>query len=153
VSADSLSDFCARAGFVQVSLTRNAIGHLQIDAEIDGRPATLLLDTGASNTVLDGRSAAERGLALASSAETAAGLGTIGQTLSTAVLGQLRLGVWSAREVKVAVIDLSHVNAALASKEARAVDGVLGNDLLLRHAAIIDLAAPALYLAARPTIA
>ena len=140
-----LAELLIERGLVELTLERSAIGHLEIDGALDDVPARFLIDTGASSTVIDRASAEARSLTRETSNERAAGLGTIGQA-TEATEARLRLGSLDLGRVKVAVLDLSHVNAALAQHGAGAIDGVIGNDLLIARQAILDVVGARLYL-------
>jgi len=141
-----LAAFLAARGFVAVPLRLNAVGHFELEAEINGQPARLLLDTGASRTVLSTPSAARLGLRTTPSAERAHGVGAGDHATETAVLDELRLGALRLREVTTWTFDLGHVNRALEARGGGAIDGALGGDLLRPAEAIIDYARATLYL-------
>ena len=48
------------------------------------------------------------------------------------------LGSWERSGLQIVLIDLSHVNQALANHEAPEVDGILGADVLRLGRAVID---------------
>ena len=62
VSPGELAPFLLGLGFVSVPLQVNAVGHFELAAEVTGRRARFLLDTGASHTVVSTPSAERFGL-------------------------------------------------------------------------------------------
>jgi len=143
-----LAAFLTTRGFVAVPLRLNAVGHFELEAEINGQPARLLLDTGASRTVLATPSAARLGLRTAASAERARGVGAGDHATETTVLDELRLGDLRLRGVAAWTFDFGHVNRALEARGSAAVDGALGGDVLRPAEAVIDYARATLYLRA-----
>jgi clan AA aspartic protease (TIGR02281 family) len=143
-----LAAFLGARGFAAVPLAVNAVGHFELEAEVNGRPARLLLDTGASHTVLATPSAARLGLRTAPSTERAGGVGAADHATEVAVVDELRLGAVRLRDVAVWTFDLGHVNRALAARGGAPIDGAVGGDVLRPAAAVIDYARATLYLRA-----
>jgi clan AA aspartic protease (TIGR02281 family) len=98
--AGDLAAFLVAQGFAAVPLRVNAVGHFELAAEVNGQPARLLLDTGASHTVLATPSAARLGLRTAPSAERAGGVGTSDHATETTRIDELRLGAVRLPEVE-----------------------------------------------------
>jgi clan AA aspartic protease (TIGR02281 family) len=144
-----LATFLAARGFVAVPLEVNAVGHFELSAEVNGQPARMLLDTGASHTVFATPSAARLGLRTAPAAERAGGVGSSDHATETATVEALRLGALELRGVAAWTFDLSHVNRALVARGGAEVDGAVGGDLLRPAEAVIDYARATLYLRAR----
>jgi clan AA aspartic protease (TIGR02281 family) len=144
-----LAAFLVGHGFAAVPLRVNAVGHFEIAAEVNGQPARLLLDTGASHTVLATPSAARLGLRTTPSAERAGGVGASDHATETAQIDELRLGAVRLLGVAAWTFDLAHVNAALEARGGTPVDGALGGDVLRPAEAVIDYARATLYLRPR----
>lgn len=110
-------------------MERLGTGHLMVTADVQGRPLSLLVDTGASTSVLTPESADELELSFraggASGMGAGGGLGKIKVTL----LEGLSLGTRDYDPFLVAVMDLS----SLAEKFDTQVHGILGNNFLRRH--------------------
>ena len=143
-----LGAFLRTHGFVAVPLRVNAVGHFELEAHVDGRPARMLLDTGASHTVFATPSAARLGLRTAPSSERAHGVGGGGHATETTVVDELRLGDVRLRRVAAWTFDLGHVNQALEARGGTPVDGAVGGDVLRPAEAVIDYARATLYLRA-----
>ena len=143
-----LATFLSARGFVAVPLTVNAVGHFELAAEVNGRPARLLLDTGASHTVFATPSAARLGLSTTPSPERAGGVGASDHATESTVVDELRLGAVRLRAVAAWTFDLGHVNQALVARGGAPIDGAVGGDVLRPAEAVIDYARATLYLRA-----
>ena len=145
----ALHDFLTARGYTAVALVCNAAGHFELaDAQLDGVPVRLLLDTGASHTVIERATAARLAVASSPSQRRGGGVGGTDQTLTTVTASTLQLGEVSCHDVTLYAMDLSHVSAALAAHGGSAIDGAVGGDLLRPRNAVIDYAGGMLYLRA-----
>ena len=133
-----LPEFLASQGYVEIPLTRTSVGQIEVQAEVNGEEALLLVDTGASGTVFDEASAGRLRLISTGAGETAAGLGTSNQVTAMCHLESLQIGALRLAPVQIRIIDMSHVNLVLRQRGARACDGVVGADILIGRAAVID---------------
>jgi clan AA aspartic protease (TIGR02281 family) len=143
---DDLAAFFHERGFASVPLAANAVGHFEIAAEVNGHAARLLLDTGASRTVLATVSAERFGLEMTQSAKKARGVGESEHDTATATVAELRLGEARLDDVAVSTLDFGHLNQGLAARGGNPIDGVIGGDLLRPAEAIIDCARARLFL-------
>jgi DNA-binding LytR/AlgR family response regulator len=80
------------------------------------------------------------------SSTKAAGAGAVNMTTLLASDNLLQLGRWKATNFSFIVFDLTHVNQALKQYKTKAVDGIIGADVLLEGKAIIDYHHQYLYL-------
>jgi predicted aspartyl protease len=140
-----LEAFLAGQGYEVVPLRRLATGHFAIDGTAGAIALTLILDTGASHTILDVRRAARFGLVLRQERGRATGLGVSDQPVASAVLRNVTVGPMQWDSLAVSVLDLAHVNQTLQQMRVAPVDGIMGADLLLRRQAIIDYGTTRLY--------
>jgi clan AA aspartic protease (TIGR02281 family) len=141
-----LGEYLQGHGYSAVPLSVNAVGHFEIEARVNGKTARLLLDTGASHTIIATPSAVHLGLRTTPSNERAGGVGAADHPTETTVLAELQLGSLTLRGVAAWTFDLSHVNRALEARGGAPIDGALGGDVLRPAAAIIDYAQTTLYL-------
>jgi Predicted aspartyl protease len=116
--------------------------HLLIYATINGKEATLLIDTGASRTVLD-KNRIEKFIPedeqkFEINEQLSTGLGTNTLPSEITVLSELQLGEKIIHEFQTAVLDLSHVNQTYTLLGFPAIDGVIGGELLKKHKAVIN---------------
>ncbi|HEX9597556.1 MAG TPA: retropepsin-like aspartic protease [Anaerolineales bacterium] len=115
----------AQAAVIEVPFQRNATRDaILLEARVNGKNVVLLLDTGASITVLDKSVAGLTAFDLKQSRFKQTGPGLRGEAVWARV--GLRLGpkVW--RDRAVVVMDLSEVSRVY----GRRIDGILGQDVL-----------------------
>ena len=116
--------------------------HLFVYAELNGKSANLLLDTGASKTVFDinriSKFVRKRKKSFESFEKLSTGLGTNTMesrftTVRKFCISKLILDNYSA-----ILLDLAHVNQSYKMLNIQPIDGVLGSDLLMRYKAVVD---------------
>ncbi len=117
--------------------------HLALKAKINGKVAHLILDTGASRSVFDteridkffkGKTKTTH----VESSKLSSGLGTNTMKSKTTELKTLQLGDLIIKTYPTVLLDLSHVNQSYSQAGLKAIDGVLGNDILMKYKALID---------------
>jgi clan AA aspartic protease (TIGR02281 family) len=133
-------------GYVGIPTRRLKSGHYQAMAQVDGQRLSLIIDSGASTSVLDNASAVRLGLALRRSRTRVSGLGAPAQPAMSARLDDVRFGALRLDSVAVVVLDLSHVNQSLRDEGIELADGVVGADLLAQRQAVFDFNSGVLYL-------
>lgn len=139
-------------GFTAVPLREVPTGHQVVDASLNGKPGTFVLDTGANVTVLSKDHTAAFGVS--SNGRGISGLGaslasTAGKRASLEPIDGLDIGSISIRQKRIAVADLGQLLTALSDTAGEEVVGIIGQDVLNEHRAIIDVARPMLYLRAK----
>ena len=114
--------------------------HLIVQAMVNGQPANLLLDTGASKTVFD-----EVRLTnfmdkkhFVHHDKLSTGLGTNSMESKLAIIDQFEFDGLIISNFETAVLDLTHVNESYEKLNIPAIDGVVGGDLLEQLNALID---------------
>ncbi|MCS6916973.1 MAG: retropepsin-like aspartic protease [Chitinophagales bacterium] len=115
--------------------------HLFIHAAIRNQPLRLLVDTGASRTVL-GRSVIQEkfpDLTILESEGLATGAGSSDLPAGLVQIPTFTLGDLELSDFSVAVLDMHHVNSAYEQTGLPGIDGVLGCDLLFAYRAVISL--------------
>jgi predicted aspartyl protease len=146
VGAPDLAAFFASEGRWAVKLARSRSGLLDLPVRIDGSPATLSLDTGASRTCLDRATVQRLALPTRASDRRAMGLGVADETVSFVMMEDCWVGPCRLRTVEAAVTDFGNVKAARDELGDGPFDGVIGSDILLTRAAVLDYGALTLYL-------
>jgi hypothetical protein len=147
MKALSLARFLTARKFVPLPLTRTPTGHLALaQARVNGRDATLWLDTGAGRTILDRKFARRLGLSLTPDACRGSGAGGGGLAVLTTTVSQLTLAGFTELDFRCLVMDLDHVNAGLKQRGLAPIDGIIGADLLEGREAVIDYQTSVLYL-------
>jgi len=98
-----------------------------------------VIDTGASKTVFD-KNLEKYYLLLEGESDEihTAGIGEQPQEISMALLSYVQFGKLRIRELKVALLDLSHINKLYSKATDIKVCGLLGGDFLMKHKAVID---------------
>ena len=118
-----------------------------VTGSLNGRPITLLLDTGASNTVIDSAGLRRWGLDPKTSVftETAFGAGGKVQLFTHAISG-LEFNRQKFALPRINATDLSEIIQALSQDFGVKIDGVLGQDFMITHDAVIDVPRRSLFL-------
>jgi len=140
-----LNEFLEESGYVSVPLRRTPVGHLELDATVNGNPARLLVDTGASATVINKTSAERWGLECHDDPGQAIGCG-FAAPAEKARLDELKLADLEINDVSVAVVDLSQINAGLEQAKAQPIDGIIGSKLMIARNGIVEYASDMLHL-------
>lgn len=136
-------------GYAAVPVRNVRPGHQLVEATINGEAGLFVLDTGANVTVVSA-SQAER-FGLSGSGEGLLGLARprvagIGGNARQARLESFAMGPLAIRQSRVVVADLDQLLSALGEVSGSRVSGVIGQDVLGEHRAIIDVSRPMLYL-------
>ncbi len=111
---------------------------IEIDLKETEEKARFIIDTGASQTCIDTQKAKQMGYQLEETKEKATGTGSTKMPLSIAFVPKLSFGEFDLFEYQMTLIDLKHVNEALHEMGVKAVDGIIGADILWQHQGIID---------------
>jgi hypothetical protein len=144
----TLAQFLIQAGYRQIPLATNGVGHFQAAGALNGRPIAVLIDTGASSTVLSLDVVRDLGLDAVLKAETTGG-GAGGKHLEVFQVPEADLlvaGMAPRCRKPLLAMDFCHVNQALALKGSAPIEAVLGVDVLAAQAAVIDYGGSALFL-------
>ncbi|MCC2598615.1 aspartyl protease family protein [Sphingobacterium sp. FBM7-1] len=115
--------------------------HILIDVCLFDKPFKMVLDTGASKTVLDKTTLLQSGIPEEKIMNTniiSTGLGTNSMESFILELPTFEIGTWKIKKFVTAVLDLSTVNYAYEQMNFQPVIGVLGGDILFSYAARID---------------
>ena len=133
--------FRAGGNYIPIKLLKLDSGfHLLISLHINGKPARVLIDTGASQTVFDKIQIKNflKEEKFESHDKLSTGLGTNDMKSHLVVIDKMKIGKTEIKNYKTVVIDLSHVNVAYRQMKQKPIDGVLGSDILKKHKAVID---------------
>ena len=116
--------------------------HLFVEAELNGKSANLLVDTGASKTVFDinmiSKFVRKRKKSFESFEKLSTGLGTNTMESHFTIVKKFCLGELVIENFQVILLDMAHVNQSYDTLGMTPIDGVLGSDLLMKHKAVID---------------
>lgn len=117
-----------------------------VKATINGVRGNFILDTGASNSCVGFEGIELFGLKASRSKTKATGAGASGMFTQLSKNNRMQIGRWKSKDFHLVIFDLSHVNNALTQHKAKAVEGIIGADVLLEGKAIIDYYNHFLYL-------
>lgn len=145
----SLSKLLEQGGYAHVPLTKNGVGHFQTPGWLNGHPLSVLLDTGASQTVISLELAKALELEIEKLPMQGGGAGGAAIELFLIPTARLSLGGIQAQHKEIVAMDLWHVNESLRLKGADPVDAILGVDVFEAQAAVIDYGSSSLYLKIR----
>lgn len=133
-------------GFHRIPLKKLKTGHYKLQAKINGKRGSFILDTGASTSCIGFTSVELFLLKNEESEIKAAGAGAINMKTEIANNNHLSVGKKKVTNMSFVIFDLSHVNEALAQVDEASVQGIIGADFLKRTKAVIDYGRNALYL-------
>lgn len=138
-------------GFVSVPVTGVNPGHHLVEATINGVTGSFVLDTGANLTVINASQAERFGLSARGSGLP--GIGTARFAGNTAnarpvAVDSFTMGDVTVRQRRVLVADLGSLLASLGQISGRDIAGLIGQDVMNEHRAIIDVKRPMLYVMA-----
>jgi len=115
--------------------------HIIVEVHLLDRSFHMVIDTGASKTVLDRTMLQEAGISEEEFINTdikSSGLGTNDMQSFMLKLPYLKIADWQINNFQVAVLDLSSINYAYSQLNFKPVIGVLGGDILYKYGAIIN---------------
>lgn len=116
--------------------------HLFFTATINGSPANLLVDTGASKTVFDinriTKFIRKRKKCFESMPQLSSGLGTNTMQVYYTTIKEFGISDLIIKDFPAILLDMTHVNESYVTIGNDPIDGVLGNDLLMEFKAVID---------------
>lgn len=115
--------------------------HILVNVELFGQTHKMVVDTGASKTVLDKTMLLNIGIQEEEMLHTdilSTGLGTNSMQSYSIIIPELRIMHWHTKKFNAAILDLSAINYAYEQMEFPPVIGILGGDILRRFAAKIN---------------
>jgi clan AA aspartic protease (TIGR02281 family) len=136
-------------GFEAVPLRETTTGHHLVQATVNGRSGSFVLDTGANATVVDSNHAQAFGLSGGSAGLRGVAGGLAGGTTANQVpIETFGIGSLQIRQRRIVTADLGQLLETLGRFSGTPVYGLIGQDVLKEHRAIVDVAKPMLYLMA-----
>jgi predicted aspartyl protease len=135
-------------------LERSSQNHLLVRAEINGKPAVLLVDTGSPLSVVASDRASHFKMdPVSARSKIPARLNINGAFNSMSIARSLRLGALNLIDEAMVLIDLSYLRQSSNDREERESDGILGTDILSPLMAVLDYDRMLLVLKIDPHIA
>jgi hypothetical protein len=143
---ESLQDYLLDKGYTKIKLKLTKTNHFEIKATINGVKGRFILDTGASNSCVGFEAIKTFKLIAQDSDIKAAGAGAIDMLTKVSKKNKVKIGTWKNNKVALVLFNLTHVNTALTTHNAKPVDGIIGADILKKSKAVIDYEKKYLYL-------
>jgi predicted aspartyl protease len=154
--AGTLAGFLSKQGLGGAKLERRVGNHLFVPVSINNRRATLMIDTGSPNTVIDANSVNTFGLTVDKTDSNVGGLfGRTWERFGTSKVKSIAMGNCTVTNVPVAIADFSSFNRDRSgpatgshisdSKSLAHINGVLGANEMLKFGMIVDCARQMLY--------
>ncbi|HEX8668317.1 MAG TPA: retropepsin-like aspartic protease [Allosphingosinicella sp.] len=135
-------------GFEGVPLRAVATGHHLVTAQVNGHSGAFVIDTGANASVLNAGDAAAFGVGQGITLPgAAAGLGGPMQARQ-ARIESMAIGGIAIRQSRIMVADLAQLRHILGQASGEQIAGIISQDVMQEHRAVIDAARPILYLIA-----
>jgi predicted aspartyl protease len=143
--SQKLASFLAGRGFTRIPMRRNSTDHFDVPGALNGHSTRFIVDTGASTTVVDKKTATQTGVGFAATMFTEdAGDGRV-EPLGTGEIKELTIGDFTIAKATVVVVNVS--GEVLHSKTAAESNaGLVGAEYLAFNFAVIDVGGMALYL-------
>ncbi len=142
----SLKKFLVQKEYHCIKLKKTATNHFEIKAKINGKKGRFILDTGASNSCVGFDEIKKFNLITEVSEHKAAGAGTTEIDTHISKKNKIQIGDYTLKKVHLVLLDLSHINMALAKQNTNPVNGIIGADILEKGKAVIDYGKKKLYL-------
>lgn len=142
-----LDRFLAGKGYSKLCYSKLPTKHAVIEVTLNGKKSHFILDSGANVSVVHQEALPKFRLIPTK---------TIDHSSATGIGGNVNTQTFSVESLKIKDLaiehdvivgmDLSHVVTALGSLTTKTIDGVIGQDILSKHQAIIDVASGTIYL-------
>ena len=131
----SLAGTLIEEGYTPLTLKR-AGNEFYVSCKLNGRPASLIVDTGAARTLIGSGLLKALGLPLTKGEENVYGMmGWAGKNIKAGEIKDFQVGPYQAGAHPVSAWDFSYFGSA---GRGSSMDGLLGIDFLHRHQAVID---------------
>jgi len=141
-----LTSLLSKEGYVAIPISKNHVGHYELEVKMNSKPFNMILDTGASGSVLDIESSKNAGFKLTSTKKESGCVGGVPSKIYELSKMKLEIDDYQINNFKIMAVDFSHINNAMNKEGANKIDGVLGVDLLTKYSALIDYKSSTLFL-------
>lgn len=131
---------------IKIPLRFSKSQHLLGAFELNGIPATFLIDTGASNSCIDQTKASFFELIPEGEELPLTGAGSEKLFAQSSQASALAYGKKEIIRLPLMLIEMDTINAALNKQEEKPIDGIIGADVLHKKKAIIDYHQCCLYI-------
>ena len=141
-----LAEYLKGKSYTRIKLHRLKSNHLGMKATINGVKGWFILDTGASNTLVDQEHSDLFKMKVEKTDVMVTGAGAENMSSKVSKKNKLKIGKWSNNKAVIVLFNLSHVNSGLDHLDVEPIDGIIGTDILKKGKAIIDYDKKYLYL-------
>ena len=135
-----------KSNFIKIKMKKETTGHLLVKSIINGIESSLILDTGASHTVIDEKLKDKFKIQTELSDQVATGAGKTDIPMQNSYNNLLQIDSLKLRNRVFVLMNLDYVNDAIIGYGGEKVDGIIGADILADYEAIIDYSNLTLYL-------
>ena len=141
----TLNKFLKESGYISVKLNFIKTKHYSLEANINGKKGRFILDTGASSSCICTSLENKFNVISKENKEKASSANSEMKHTKISEGNAIQIGKWNSK-TSLLTFDMSHINYALGEKEIKAVDGIIGSDILKKSKAILDYKSNKLYL-------
>ena len=142
----NLKEYLTSHNYTKIKLKRLKSNHFELKATINGVKGRFILDTGASNTLVDHEHHDLFNLKVQETDVKVTGAGAVDMESKLSKKNKIKIGKWSQKKTAIVLFNLTHVNSGLNSLNIPPIDGIIGTDVLKKGKAIIDYDQKYLYL-------
>jgi len=121
-------------------------GHLVADSLVNGVSAKLIIDTGASNSCIDSNSVEKFKIKIENYYEPASSATQKIKKMYISKENSIDIAGFSIENLKLFVFDMDHINETLMENESIKIHGIIGNDIMSKHEAIVSFSEKKIYL-------
>ena len=121
-------------------------GHLVTDCLINGVSAKLIIDTGASNSCIDSNCVEKFKIKIENYEEQASSATEKIKNMYLSKENSIDIAGFNIENLKLFVFDMDHINETLNENESIKIHGIIGNDIMSKHEAIISFSEKKIYL-------
>jgi len=134
----NLKEYLVALDFHCIKLKKTITNHFELKVKINNIKGRFILDTGASNSCVGFDQVELFHLDTQESEHKASGAGTTEIETKISKKNNLKIGGYQLKKTSLILIDLMHINNALAKQNAEPIQGIIGADILHKAEAIID---------------
>lgn len=127
-----------KTGYTKTSIEKETTGHIILSVKINGIDTRFILDTGASNSVIDENQKERLNINSSISNIVATGAGSTDIPMQMAKDIKLEIGSLLLNNKEFVIMNLDHVNLAIIDYNGQRIDGIIGSEILTEINAIID---------------
>ena len=141
-----LKTFLQESSYSSVTFKLIKTNHIKIKAKINGIEGIFIIDTGASNTCIDLENHKLFKIFPEESPEKASSATDKISKTMISKKNEVKIGKWIKENISIVLFDMSFINKTLDEHGSKAVNGIIGADILKKSKAILDYKSNKLYL-------